>query len=90
MTRGIDFVGQVIKPWHRTIRRRVVNDAIARTVAAADLHTTANSYFGLFRQATHSHGDRRRLARVALRRGHVVDLQLTRSFRKQERPICPR
>ena len=46
---------------------QVVNEAIARTVAAADLHTTCNSYFGLFRQATHSHSDRRRLARAALR-----------------------
>lgn len=81
--RGIDFAGQVIKPWRRTIRRRVVNEAIARTAAAADLHTTCNSYFGLFRQATHSIGDRRRLARVALRRGHVVDLKLTRTFRNR-------
>lgn len=90
IARGIDFAGQVLKPWRRTIRRRVVNDAIARTVAAADLHTTANSYFGLFRQATHSHGDRRRLARVALRRGHVVDLKLNRIFRQQQmRFPCP-
>lgn len=83
VSRGIDFVGQVVKPWRRTIRRRVVNEALVRTVAAADLFTTANSYFGLFRQASHSQGDRRRLARVALRRGHVVDLALTKSFRLQ-------
>lgn len=82
IARGIDFAGQVIRPWHRTIRRRVVNDALARTAAAPDLHVTANSYFGLFRQATHSRGDRLKLARVALRRGHVVDLRLTRTFRR--------
>ncbi|WP_457825106.1 RNA-directed DNA polymerase, partial [Staphylococcus aureus] len=29
--RGIDFVGQVIKPWRRTLRRRTFNDAIRRT-----------------------------------------------------------
>jgi RNA-directed DNA polymerase len=81
IARGIDFAGQVIRPWHRTIRRRVVNDALARAAAAPDLHTTSNSYFGLFRQASHSRGDRRQLARVALRRGHVVDLSLMRTFR---------
>lgn len=81
IARGIDFVGQVIKPWRRSIRRRVVNDALQRTAAATDLHVTANSYFGLFRQATHSIRDRTKLARLALRRGHCVDLSLTKTYR---------
>jgi hypothetical protein len=80
ISRGIDFCGQVVKPWRRTLRRRVVNEAHARTAAAEDLRTTANSYFGLMRQASHSFGDRRQLARVALSRGHAVDLALTRAF----------
>jgi len=47
----IDFVGQVVKPWHRTVRRRTFNDALARTAAAQaeDLFETGNSYFGLYR-----------------------------------------
>jgi len=82
IARGIDFVGQVIKPWHRTIRRRTFNQAIARTASAApdDLHQSANSYFGLLRQATHSHHDRALLANVIRRRGLAVNHQLTKSY----------
>jgi hypothetical protein len=82
--RGVDFVGQVIKPWHRTTRRRTYNDALARTavVDEADFLETANSYFGMLRQAPNSHHDRARLARVVLRRGHVVNRQLTQTFRR--------
>lgn len=82
--RGIDFVGQVIKPWHRTTRRKSYRTALARTAAAtaADTYTTANSYFGLLRQATASHHDRARLARVVMRKGHVVAADFTQAFRR--------
>lgn len=43
-------------------------------------NVTANSYFGLLRQASHSHADRARLANVVRRRGKVVDGRLTRAF----------
>jgi RNA-directed DNA polymerase len=78
--RGIDFVGQVIKPWRRTTRRKTVARAIQRIehMAEADLQATANSYFGLLRQATHSHTDRARLAAAVLKRGRCV----TRDFTK--------
>jgi RNA-directed DNA polymerase len=81
--RGIDFVGQVIKPWRRSIRRRTFNDAIARTASAApeDLFTTANSYFGLLRQATADHRDRALLANLVRRRGHAVNRALTKALR---------
>jgi hypothetical protein len=84
IARGVDFAGQLIKPWCRTIRRRTVNDALARTAAAdpEDLFETANSYFGLMRQATHSHGDRARLANVLRDRGHQVNRQLTQTYRR--------
>lgn len=84
VTRGVDFVGHVIKPWHTTTRRRTVLEAQARMRAApdADFHTTANSYFGLLRQSPASHHDRALLARLALRRGFAVDKQLTRTFRR--------
>lgn len=81
--RGLDFVGQVIKPWRRTVRRRTYRDALHRVAAIpqADLYETANSYFGLMRQASHSHGDRRRLAKVVLGRGRAVDGALTKTYR---------
>jgi hypothetical protein len=83
--RGIDFVGQVIKPWRRTTRKRSVKVALRRVdaVPLSDLRDTANSYFGLFGQATHSHTDRTRLARAVLRRGRCVNSDFTKSITKQ-------
>jgi RNA-directed DNA polymerase len=81
--RGIDFVGQVIKPWHRTIRRRTYRDALYRvtSISQADLYETANSYFGLMRQATHSRSDRLSLAKIIHGRGRSVDRALTKTYR---------
>jgi RNA-directed DNA polymerase len=81
--RGIDFVGQILKPWHRRIRRRTFNEALSRTaqVNAGDVFATANSYFGLLRQATASRRDRARLANLARRRGHAVNAALTKTYR---------
>ena len=80
--RGIDFAGQVIKPWHRTLRRRTLNEAINRTqqTPADDLFETANSYFGLLRQTTHSHHDRAHLANTLRQRGHSVKADLTKTY----------
>ena len=81
--RGIDFVGQMIKPWRRTIRRRTYHDALYRvaSIPSADLYETANSYFGLMRQASHSRRDRLSLAKVIHRRGRSVDRALTKTYR---------
>lgn len=56
--------------------------ALTRTAAAApeDLQATANSYFGMLGQATASHHDRARLAKVVLARARAVDRGFTRSF----------
>jgi RNA-directed DNA polymerase len=83
VARGVDFVGQVIKPWHRVTRRRTFNEAISRTgqIGAEDLFETTNSYFGLLRQATHSHHDRVRLANVLRYRGHSIKADLTKTYR---------
>lgn len=83
LDRGVDFVGHVIRPWRRTTRKRSVAQALHRTAAAApeDLMETANSYFGLLRQASHSEKDRAKLAAIVLRRGRGVDGQLTKSYR---------
>ena len=83
--RGIDFVGQVIKPWRRVTRRRSLNVALDRLadMPAADLHQSGNSYFGLLRQATHSHADRALIANLLRKRGHVINGDLTKTFRKK-------
>jgi len=84
VARGVDFVGHVIKPWRRTTRARTTTAALQRvaSVPAAELHQTANSYFGLFTQASHSHADRAALANLLRRRGHCVNGALTKTFRK--------
>lgn len=86
IARGVDFAGQVIKPWRRQIRRGVVATAIARTAAVGELELRqiANSYFGLLRQASASHGDRARLANAVRRRGRSVD----RAFTRTTGPTC--
>ena len=84
LDRGVDFVGQVVRPWRRTTRPRTFNAALRRTatIQAEDLFETANSYFGLLGQATHSHHERARLANVLRRRGHSVKADLTKIYRK--------
>ena len=85
--RGIDFVGQIVKPWHRVLRRRTMREALSRTAAssAEELVVIANSYFGLLRQATHSRHDRARLANVLRDHGHCIDNNFTKTFRKANR-----
>jgi RNA-directed DNA polymerase len=82
VSRGIDFVGHVIKPWRRTTRPRTLAAALSRieTLAAAEVHQSVNSYFGLLRQARHSHADRTCLANAARQRGHCVNGKLTKAF----------
>ncbi|AXK61501.1 reverse transcriptase [Burkholderia sp. IDO3] len=83
--RGVDFVGQVIKPWRRSTRKRTRNEALSRIsiVPDGDVHQVANSYFGLLRQATASHHDRARLANVVRSRGHTVDRDFTKTYRRK-------
>ncbi|WGS54730.1 RNA-directed DNA polymerase [Paraburkholderia sp. D15] len=83
IARGVDFVGQVIKPWRRSTRRRTVGEAARRvaTVAADEFLDVANSYFGLLGQAPASHHDRATLANVVRDRGHAVNFKLTKTYR---------
>jgi RNA-directed DNA polymerase len=82
--RGVDFVGQVISPWRRTTRRRTVNHAIRRAhqLSGEELFETANSYFGLFGQASHSHHDRTMLANALRKRGQSISLDITKTYRR--------
>jgi len=88
VARGIDFVGHLVKPWRRITRRKTIHVALDRLqdMPAADLHPAANSYFGLLRQATHSHHDRTRIAKLMLKRGHVVAGDMTKIYRKKGQP----
>lgn len=83
--RGIDFVGHIIKPWRRTTRPRTLNVAMRRIehMAEPDVYATANSYFGLLRQASHSHTDRTRLANALRKRGRTISGDLTKIYRSQ-------
>ncbi|WP_457921855.1 RNA-directed DNA polymerase [Burkholderia cenocepacia] len=80
--RGIDFVGQVIKPWRRETRKRTRNEALRRVAETpvADLMPVANSYFGLLRQATASHQDRASLANRLRSLGKTINRDLTKTF----------
>ena len=82
--RGIDFVGQVIKPWRRTLRPRTLATAKRRLVEmdSADTFTAGNSYLGLLRQATHHHTDSAAVAKLLMQRGHAVAGDFSKIFRK--------
>ena len=85
VSRGIDFVGHVIKPWSRTTRRKTVQQALRRIerISDANLLATANSYFGLLRQAQHSHHQRVQLANALRRRGRCINAELTQTYRRR-------
>jgi hypothetical protein len=86
VARGVDFVGQVIRPWRRTTRRTTLVTALQRLMEmpAADTYASGNSYLSLVRQATHNHAERVALCRTLLRRGHPVDgLHLSKVFRRE-------
>ncbi len=80
--RGVDFVGQVVKPWRRMLRRRTFNESLRqlREARQADIYRSANSYFGLLRQASHSHADRAELANLVRYRGFTVNGALTQTY----------
>jgi len=82
--RGVDFVGQVILPWRRTLRPRTLTSAMQAVAATPveDLRATANSYFGLLRQCSHSHAQRAQLANLLRRRGMCVAWDPINAFSK--------
>ena len=83
IARGIDFVGQVIRPHRRNVRRRTVKAALQRIehLPRGDLLETVNSTFGLLRQASHGRRDRAALAKAAMARGMAINRELTKGYR---------
>lgn len=90
IARGIDFVGHVIKPWHHTTRRSTVAAAVQRlkTMPASETFASGNSYLGLVRQATHSHTDQIRIARVLRQRGHAVAGDIGKVYQRKDTSSC--
>ena len=83
ISRGIDFVGHVIRPWHRTPRANALPNALRRLGdGSADEFDQINSFFGLLRQSPASHHLRARLANAARDRGFSVNAAFTKAFRK--------
>lgn len=81
--RGVDFVGQVVRPWRRVTRPRTLATALKRIehMPASDTYAAGNSYLGQVRQASHSHQEQAAIARALLKRGHPVNGELTKIFR---------
>ena len=84
--RGVDFVGQIIKPWRSVLRKTTLNNATSTLLAKSgeDLVQSANSYFGLLRQSSSTYFARARLARIAIGKGHCVDGKFRKIYRKKE------
>jgi hypothetical protein len=82
--RGIDFVGQIVLPHRRMTRRLTLRKALRRLkdTPVEDLYASGNSYLGLVRQTGSSHYEQALIARIMLKRGHVVDGQLNKAFRR--------
>jgi RNA-directed DNA polymerase len=83
IARGVDFVGQVVKPWRRTIRRRTFKLALHRmlTMPEGERFESANSYFGLLRQLPNSHQSRAAFAKLLLLQRFIVNGKLTKVYR---------
>ena len=80
--RGVDFVGQVIKPWRRVARNTLLPAAQRRINLEDDpvaRRSSANSYLGLLRQCS-AYRERASICRSMMRHGHPVDTKLTRVF----------
>jgi RNA-directed DNA polymerase len=83
ISRGIDFVGHVVRPWHRTPRANALPNAQLRIGdGSGDPFDQINSYLGLLRQSPASHHIRARLANFARDRGFAVDASFTKVYRK--------
>lgn len=83
---GFDAFGFVCRPHARYVRRSTVRNAFSRVESLCRFGTppdkisaTANSYFGIFRQAN-SWRERERLAALLRGQGHLVSPKLTRMF----------
>jgi len=81
--RGVNFVGYVVKPYCkyvrrstlRNLRRKLRDKSVVRD--AERLRATVNSYFGILRHAN-AYTTRVKLSRALRSRGHKTDLEATK------------
>ena len=80
---GINFVGYIIKPWCKYIRRSTIANMYKRTALHSEfehLRATVNSYFGMLRHAN-AFKERKRAATHLGKSGCWFDGQLTKLVR---------
>lgn len=86
---GVNFVGYIIRPWCKYVRRSTINNMYKRTELHLDfepLRATVNSYFGMLRHAN-AYKERKRAAMKLGKSGCWFDSQLTKLVRLG-RPSC--
>jgi len=80
---GLNFVGYIIKPWSKYIRRSTIDNMYKRTKGHQEfepLRATVNSYFGMLRQAN-AYGERKKAAICLSKKGCWFDGNLTKIVR---------
>jgi retron-type reverse transcriptase len=79
--RGINFLGYIVRPHARYVRRSTLDNAHKKihdpALDAGQMQATANSYFGLMRHAN-AWRERKRFANALRQTGHRVHRDLTR------------
>jgi len=78
----LDIVTDLVKNMPRDFKQSIGGKISAECVDIVVLIFRANSYFGLLRQATHSHADRARLANLLRDRGHTIKSDFTKTYRR--------
>lgn len=87
--RGVNFVGYIIKPHCKYLRRSTIDNLYSRSAVrneADEIRATVNSYFGLLRHAN-TYGERKRAAKILGQRGCWFDGGLTK-MTKLGAPQC--
>ncbi len=87
---GVNFVGYIIKPHCKYVRRSTINNMYEKTKLCEDFETlraTTNSYLGMLRHAN-AYKERRRLAAHLSRRGAWFNGKLTKITKLGGTPCC--
>lgn len=78
--RGINFVGYIIKPFRKYIRRSTINNLYKKTggkTKPQDIVASVNSYFGFLRQSN-SYTERKKFSRMPFCSSFKFDTRLTK------------
>lgn len=84
---GVNFVGYIIKPWRKYLRRSTLNNMYKRYNPNGDfdsLRATVNSYFGMLRHAN-AYNERKRAVQKFSADGCCFDAGLTKLVRIGEK-----